>query len=201
MTTTDDGLHDLIRNGPSGHDFVMREIPGALVDEDQNLGFLIMDVLRLMRADFRNRARTIPLTIELHAALMLLHKHPGCRQVQLARWLEVAPATVIRMLERLERMKLVRRETDPNDRRSVRVHLTPQAAPLMQRLLEITSLSRERAFVDFSAAERRQLTAGLRRLRKNLSEEGPAPQSKSRRVPAQRAAGARVATQKRKTRS
>ena len=199
MTTTDHGLHDLIRNGPSGHDLVMHKIPDAHVDEDQNLGFLIMDVLRLMRADFRNRARIIPLTIELHAALMLLHKNPGCRQVQLARWLEVAPATVIRMLERLERMKLVRRETDPNDRRSVRVHLTPQAAPLMQRLLEITSLSRERAFVDFSAAERRQLTAGLRRLRKNLSQEGPAPQR--RRVSAKRAASPRVVTQKRKKRT
>ena len=101
------------------------------LDENEDLGLLIMEAMRLMRADFGNRTRHVPLTLDVHSALMLLYRHPGCRQTLLARWLDVAPATVIRMLARLEKQELVRRETDPDDRRTVRIYLAPKATPSM----------------------------------------------------------------------
>ncbi len=65
------------------------------------------------------------------ALLLAVWSQPGLRQVALAERLEVEPPTVSRMIERLERGGLIRRERDPHDARLWRVHPTARS-----RLLE-----------------------------------------------------------------
>jgi DNA-binding MarR family transcriptional regulator len=142
----------------------------AAPDED-DFGLLVMDVLRLLRVDFRGRARGIPHTLQLHAALILLQRNPGCRQTQLAKWLEVTPTTVGRMLDRLQHEQFVRREQDPRDRRTLRVHLLPKATPLIGRLLEIGAQTQQLALNGLSTSERRSLASLLRRVRRNLEND------------------------------
>ncbi|MEP9403884.1 MarR family winged helix-turn-helix transcriptional regulator [Sphingomonas silueang] len=48
-------------------------------------------------------------------------------QTELARWAKVEQPTMAQMLARMERDGIVKRETDPNDRRSSLVSLTDEA--------------------------------------------------------------------------
>ncbi len=141
----------------------------SVAADEEDFGLLVMDVLRLLRVDFSGRARGVPYTLELHAALMLIQRHPGCRQTQLARWMEVTPTTIGRMLDRLEQDQIVRREPDPRDRRALRVHLLPKATPLIGQLLEISAQSLQLALQGLSTSERRSLASLLRRVRSNLA--------------------------------
>jgi DNA-binding MarR family transcriptional regulator len=132
---------------------------------------LLTDVLRLLRADFYRRAPGIPLTPQLHRLLMLIHRNPRCRQVELAEWLELAPVTVGRMLDRLEKQQFVRRDGHPDDRRAVCVELEPGALPLVQRLAGIAAETRERALAGLDVRDRAALIDALARVRENLQQE------------------------------
>ena len=138
---------------------------------EEHLGMLLTDVLRLLRADFYRRATGIPLTPQLHRLLMLVHRNPRCRQVELAEWLELTPVTVGRMLDRLEKQQLVRRDGHPADRRAVCVELEPGALPLVQRLAGIATETRERALKGLDIRDRTALIDALARLRDNLQHE------------------------------
>lgn len=63
--------------------------------------------------------------------LAAVWSEPGLRQVTLAERLGVEPATVSRVVERLERGGLLERRRDPHDARLWRIHPTPRS-----RLLE-----------------------------------------------------------------
>ena len=145
------------------------------------LGFLTADVMRLLRADFAARASDMPLTPALHRLLFNVDRRPGCRQVELAEWLEVTPVTVGRMIDRLEKQGLVRRESEPGDRRVFRVYTTTGAGPLLTQINAKAEQTRERAFRGMSAAQRRQLLEGLAVLRDNLQAAPAAPNRTTKR--------------------
>jgi DNA-binding MarR family transcriptional regulator len=138
-----------------------------------SLGFLTADVLRLLRADFTARTRDIPLTPALHRLLFYVKREPGCRQVELAHWLDVTPVTVGRMIDRLERQGLVRRENEPGDRRVSRVYIAAGATGLLEQLNDRAQETRERAVRGMSVAERKALLTALEKLRQNLLTDAP----------------------------
>lgn len=142
---------------------------------EELLGVLLTDVLRLLRVDFYRRADGVPLTPQLHRLLLVIDRNPRCRQVQLAEWLEITPVTVGRMLDRLEKQGMIRRDGHPDDRRAVSVELAPGALPLVKRLAGFAELTRERALEGLDEAERNQLIRLLGRVRDNLLRE-PSPQ-------------------------
>jgi DNA-binding MarR family transcriptional regulator len=150
-------------------------------DEQRPLGFLLADVLRLLRADFAARSEKMPLTPALHRLLLYVHRKPGCRQVELAEWLDVTPVTVGRMIDRLEKQKLVRRESDPDDRRAACVVVDEGAQALLARLNAMAAQTRERAFRGLSELQREALLAALVRIRDNLAGHSPAPATRSAR--------------------
>ena len=137
----------------------------------QRFGFLIADVLRLLRADFAARARGTGLTTALHRLLLHVQRNEGCRQVELADWLDISPVTVGRMIDRLEKQRLLRREADPVDRRASRIHLGDAAEPMMTELKAVGDLVRGRALQGFSQPELREFIDALERVRDNLSTD------------------------------
>jgi DNA-binding MarR family transcriptional regulator len=147
------------------------------------LGFLTSDVLRLLRADFVSRTGDMPLTPALHRLLINVDRRPGCRQVELAEWLDITPVTVGRMIDRLEKQKLVRRENEPGDRRVYRVYIAAGARSLLAQLNDKAQQTRERAFRGMSAAQRDELLDALAKLRENLQADSPAAIPRTRRKP------------------
>ncbi|MCA5894846.1 MarR family winged helix-turn-helix transcriptional regulator [Isoptericola sp. NEAU-Y5] len=65
--------------------------------------------------------------ISAPAAGVLLHvaNHPGATVGEVTAALQASPAGASGLLARMERADLVRRRTDPDDRRTVRLDLTP----------------------------------------------------------------------------
>lgn len=61
---------------------------------------------------------------------------PGCSPGELARFLHVTPATVTRVVQRMESAGFLRREADPEDSRRVCLHLTPRGRRVDERCTE-----------------------------------------------------------------
>jgi DNA-binding MarR family transcriptional regulator len=152
----------------------------ALDAGDEQFGFLVVDILRLLRADFSGRTRGMALTPQLHRLLLHVHRDPGCRQVELAGWLEITPVTVGRMLDRLEKQHLIRRESHPADRRATCVRIEPKALPIVKKLTDAATMTRSRALQGISASERRALIASLRRIHLNLGRDAVQRSGRSR---------------------
>jgi DNA-binding MarR family transcriptional regulator len=148
--------------------------------EQLHLGFLTADVLRLLREDFAVRTRAMPLSPALHRLLIYVERNPGCRQVELAQWLDITPVTVGRMIDRLEKRKLVRRQSHPEDRRASCVVVDEGAKALLERLNGLAGQTRERAFRGVTLQQRDELLTVLARIRDNLTADAPTVESKRR---------------------
>jgi MarR family transcriptional regulator, transcriptional regulator for hemolysin len=106
----------------------------AVTDFRRDLLFLLHDVARLLRMDADRRARAHGMTRAQWGLLIWLERQPGLSQKELAELLEVEPITVARLIDRLEARGMVERRPDPRDRRIWRLHLCPQAYPVLQEI-------------------------------------------------------------------
>ena len=95
---------------------------------------LLHDVARLHRVAADKRARAHDMTRAQWVMLLRLARQPGLSQKELSELLEVEPITVARLIDRLEQRGMVERRPDPRDRRIWRLHLRPEAAPLVREI-------------------------------------------------------------------
>src|SRR6267154_4273983 len=93
---------------------------------------LLYDVARHMRTHADQMTRQHGTTRAQWLILLRLERQPDLSQNELACIAEVAPITVARLVDRLEAGGLVKRCTDPEDRRIWRLRLTPAAAPVLR---------------------------------------------------------------------
>jgi MarR family transcriptional regulator for hemolysin len=89
----------------------------------REFAFLINDVARLLRTYADQRVRQLGMTRAQWAVLARLEYHEGLKQSEL--------------VDRLCANGMIERRPDPNDRRAKRLHLTPLARPLMDRLTDL----------------------------------------------------------------
>jgi MarR family transcriptional regulator for hemolysin len=133
-----------------------------------SVGALLADVSRLLRRNFNRRAQSLGLTQAQWLALARLSRNEGINQACLADQLEVQPITLARLVDRLEANGWVERRPDPSDRRAQRLFLTPQVAPLLERMNLLASETRDEAMAGLPEAARRQLVETLSVMKSNL---------------------------------
>jgi len=134
----------------------------------KSLGFLIVELARLMRRDFNARVSELGLTQAQWRALAHLSRMEGCKQVSLADHLEVKPITLTRLVDKLVESGWVERLPDPHDRRAMRLHLTNKARPLI-RVMEAKALeTRGKAVQGIREEEYRILFNSLKKMKENL---------------------------------
>ncbi len=133
------------------------------------LAFLLADVVRLMRRDFRSRGTALGLTPALSRLLFYVAREPGSRQAELAAILDVTPVTLGRMVDRLVKKGYVRRQADPADRRAFLVYVAARGEAPLARMAQIATLTSERATRGLPKRECERLFALLLRLRMNLA--------------------------------
>jgi MarR family transcriptional regulator, transcriptional regulator for hemolysin len=102
-----------------------------VTDFQRDLLFLLHDVARLLRVDADKRARQHDMTRAQWGIMIWLDRQPGISQKELSELLEVEPITVARLIDRLEARGMVERRPDPRDRRIWRLHLRPDARPVL----------------------------------------------------------------------
>src|SRR5512142_1840211 len=88
------------------------------------LDFLLANICHLHRARVHQLFEALGLYQGQPPLLRQLWDQEGLTQSELAARLKVAPATVTKMLQRMEKTGFVQRCTDPEDQRISRVYLT-----------------------------------------------------------------------------
>ena len=83
----------------------------------------------------------------------------------LAQRLHLTPGAVTTLLDRLERNGLATRAPDPQDRRSICLHVTPKGESALQAVATVQLTQAQTAFDHLSPNEQDQLLAGLEALR------------------------------------
>jgi|TARA_R100000501_G_scaffold17911_1_gene34652 DNA-binding MarR family transcriptional regulator len=143
---------------------------------NENLGFLISDVGRLLRRRFDADASTLGVTRAQWRVLLSLSREEGIKQASLAERLEVEPISLCRMVDRLAEASLVERRRDPNDRRAWLIYLKEPARPLIDQLRDVGTGVSAAATSSLSADEIEQLGHLLNKVRDGLTS--PASEGK-----------------------
>jgi DNA-binding MarR family transcriptional regulator len=136
-----------------------------------SLGFMLADVARLMRRDFKLRLEGSCLTHAQARVLVHTSRHEGIRQVELAEMLEVQPITLARLLDQLAEVGLIERRPDPRDRRAHHVYLTAAAAPHLASIERVAKTIYKSAMRDLTEKQAAAALAALRKMRDNLASE------------------------------
>ncbi len=110
------------------------------------------------------------LTAEQWAILSALWQRGDCSQAALARAAGRDRPGVTRLVDALEKKKLVVRADVPGDRRSWRVRLTPAGRRLHDLLGGLIEDVVARALRGVSARERASLRAGLKQVARNIRD-------------------------------
>lgn len=88
---------------------------------------VIAILMRMMRIEFqymRMQLEALDLYPGQPQLLLALRRNDGASQGELARQMDVSPATLTVMLRRMDKKQLVQRVADPSDLRVMRLHLT-----------------------------------------------------------------------------
>jgi len=134
----------------------------------RSLGFLLADVSRLVRLRFDSRARRLGLTRAQWRVLAQLRRREGINQASLAEIMEIEPITLGRHIDRLVDKGFVERRPDPADRRAWRLYLRNEVQPVLDRLREMSQVTRAEALRDISEAEADQLIDLLLKIKANM---------------------------------
>jgi MarR family transcriptional regulator for hemolysin len=139
-----------------------------------SLGPLVGDLSRLIRRDFHGRVAGLGLTQAQWRTLARLSRNEGCRQIDLAGVLEIAPITLARLVDHLEGAGLVERRKHPSDRRAVQLYTTARGRRVVQKMRSIAAGTYDRALAGVKPADRDLLIRLLARMRDNLSDHATA---------------------------
>jgi DNA-binding MarR family transcriptional regulator len=103
--------------------------------------------------------------------LARLERQPDISQSELAAIAEVAPITIARLVDRLEELNLVKRCTDPDDRRMWRLRLTPAAEPLLHEIKRARAKLHAVMTYGIDEAVLEGMATGLRQMKENLTSQ------------------------------
>jgi DNA-binding MarR family transcriptional regulator len=93
------------------------------------------------------------------------------RMGEVAARLHIAPRSLTDLVDPLEQAGLLRRATDPGNRRSLLLELTPAGTGVLEELGRRSRDSAARAFAVLEPPDRRSLLQLLRRIEEALGEE------------------------------
>ena len=127
----------------------------------QHPAFLIHDAAKRLRHEFGRRAARIDLTPAQSRCLVFLSFSPGANLKTLATALEVQSMSVLRVIDSLEERRLLRRDSDPGDRRALKLFLTRGGESAVERIWEMLDGIIDDACAGMGAAGRKELVRSL----------------------------------------
>lgn len=100
--------------------------------------------------------------------LMLLYKNDGMSQKEMARALNLSPATMTVTLKRMEKAGLVLREMDEHDQRILRVHLSEKGREMCETGESRIGVVTAELLEGFTLEEQQRLNEYLGRIARNM---------------------------------
>lgn len=139
-----------------------------LPTELESLDFLLAQVSRL----HYTRAHTLLEAIGLYRGqppvLRTLWEQEGLTHTELAERLHLTPATITKMLQRMEKTGFVTRQADATDQRVSRVYLTAAGRAIQSQVQAVWHTMEQETFAGFTQEERDILRRFLGHIRENL---------------------------------
>jgi DNA-binding MarR family transcriptional regulator len=136
--------------------------------ELESLDSLFAQICRLKHARVHTLLEELGLYRGQPSVLQALWEQEGLMHTELARRLQVQPATITKMLQRMERAGFVERRPDPEDQRVSRVYLTEAGRAVRAGVQQVWRRLEEEAFAGFTPEERALLRRFFVQIRENL---------------------------------
>jgi MarR family transcriptional regulator for hemolysin len=133
-----------------------------------SISYRISLIARLQRTRFDARARSLGITRAQWRAFYAISREQGASQRRIAEMIEVTDVTAGRLIDRLIDSGWVERRADATDRRTHRMHLTPLADAMLERLAALGADEDAIALAGISDADRAVTLAVLNRVAENL---------------------------------
>jgi len=154
---------------PSRH----RPAPEPLVDRP---GHLIRRLQQIAHAIFIEQAREFDVTPVQYAALFAINDHPGIDQTALCNIIAYDRSTIGDVVGRLERKKLIKRQSGPLDRRRKFLSITPLGHRLIYDIEPAVAAAQRLMLAPLEPSERRTFMQMLRQLVHLNNAHSRAPQ-------------------------
>ena len=132
--------------------------------------FLLAQVCRLHYARVHTLLEELGLYRGQPPVLFALWEQEGATHGELAARLHVKPATITKMLKRMEKAGFVERRSDPADQRVSRVYLTDAGRSIRNEVEQVWRTLEDETFVGFSLEERVLLRRFFLQMRDNLTQ-------------------------------
>ena len=101
--------------------------------EDLRFVQLLWQLDHALNKRSRRMLRVLGVTAPQRFIIRVIALRPGATPSRIARYLHVTPATVTRVVQRMEEAGFLRREPDPDDSRRVLLHLTAKARRIEEK--------------------------------------------------------------------
>jgi len=134
----------------------------------ESLDFLFAQTCRLKHARVHTLLETLGLYRGQTTVLRALWEQEGLTHTELANRLHVRPATITKMINRMERAGFVECRQDLQDQRVSRVHLAEAGRAIRSSVHQVWRTLEQEAFDGFTMEERALLTRLFLRVRENL---------------------------------
>jgi len=142
--------------------------------ESESLDQLLAQICRLKHARVQALLETLGLYEGQPSMLRTLWAEEGLTHTELARRQRVQPATITKMIQRMEKAGFVERRPDLLDERVSRVYLTETGHAVQTGVRGVWHTLEKEAFAEFSEEERALLRQFLCQIRDNLLRAAPA---------------------------
>ncbi|MDP3562932.1 MAG: MarR family transcriptional regulator [Methanoregula sp.] len=139
-----------------------RPFPG-----DLPFGAIISITGRCRFIFFNDRLRPLGLSAGQVPVLMLLYEEQNIMQETLVRHYQIDKGAIARAVKKLEEAGFIRRITDPDNRRAVRLFLTEKGEQVAPVIRAINREWEEQVCTGLSPAERESLTTFMRTVAEN----------------------------------
>ena len=137
---------------------------------DAYLPYLLNRAGARLAAAFEKDVRPLGASLQTWRVLAALRERDGRRMGDLSQTTAIEVSTLTRLVDGMERRRLVKRQRDPADARVVLLHIAPAGRRLTARLLPIAGRYERVVLAGFSAREAEALRAALRRLYANMDK-------------------------------
>jgi DNA-binding MarR family transcriptional regulator len=144
----------------------------AKLDLDDYLPYLLNRAGARIADAFGKVARQHGITLQMWRVLAALNQEDGQSVGSLARTTSIEISTLSRLLDQMQKKRLLLRRRDDGDQRSISIHRTAAAEAVTQKLIPIALGYEDTALGRLSRADAKTLKALLRQVYDNLDTEG-----------------------------
>ena len=103
-----------------------------------------------------------------HRLLMTIAHNPNTSQIELAKFMDVSPATIAVSLKKLEKEGYINRQKDKDDNRLNKITITEKGNRVVEQSRQIFKSSDEKVLEGFTEDEKYTLFVLLKKLNANL---------------------------------